>query len=254
MRGDDVGALQLALGRLGFDAGRVDGIYGPNTHGALLEFQRNSGLVTDGIVGPDTVAELTRLSGRAGGEPVVSVRERERLRLASGPLEGRRVVVADLGGATALVGEVARQLRERGARALTLEQQDPSAQARLANDTRAVAFLGVQVAPSPDLLVSHFATPGFESQGGRRLGREVATALTELGVGAPACAGLRLPVLRETRMPAVTLKVGPTVTVVRHGAPIAEALAGALETWLRAPVEDDSQVSPQPGDKPERSM
>ena len=55
LRGDDVAALQALLGALGFDAGRVDGIFGPDTQHAVAEFQRNTGLTTDGICGPATV-------------------------------------------------------------------------------------------------------------------------------------------------------------------------------------------------------
>lgn len=245
MRGDDVAALQLALGRLGFDAGRVDGIYGSLTHAAVLEFQRNSGLVTDGIVGPDTVDALARIGGRAGAEPVVSVRERERLRDVSGPLTDRLIMVGDLGGAGTLTAHLARLLRERGARGITVEQQDPSAQARRANEANAMAYVGVHVAPSPDLLIAHFATTGFESQGGRRLGDEFARTMADAGLGTPARVGLRLPVLRETRMPAVYVKVGPAAAVVRHTPTLALSLTDALERWLLAPVEGDTQVYPQ---------
>ena len=40
LRGDDVAELQTRLNSLGFDAGRVDGIHGPDTTAALKEFQR----------------------------------------------------------------------------------------------------------------------------------------------------------------------------------------------------------------------
>ena len=43
LRGDDVAELQQDLGALGFDAGRVDGIFGPRTKDALEQFQRNIG-------------------------------------------------------------------------------------------------------------------------------------------------------------------------------------------------------------------
>ena len=44
MRGDDVAELQRRLSALGFDTGRVDGIFGDLTSRALAEFQRNLGL------------------------------------------------------------------------------------------------------------------------------------------------------------------------------------------------------------------
>ena len=44
LRGDDVVSLQQALNHLGFDCGRPDGILGPATIRALVDFQRNSGI------------------------------------------------------------------------------------------------------------------------------------------------------------------------------------------------------------------
>ncbi|MGZ7087798.1 MAG: peptidoglycan-binding domain-containing protein, partial [Ilumatobacteraceae bacterium] len=55
LRGDDVAELQRGLGALGFDAGRVDGILGPTTERALRDFQRNAGLTTDGVCGPEVL-------------------------------------------------------------------------------------------------------------------------------------------------------------------------------------------------------
>ena len=75
-RGDDVADLQLRLGSLGFDAGRIDGIFGPDTTGAVAEFQRNVGLAPDGIAGQSTVSSLRRLLSRsAGSQPVAQVRD-----------------------------------------------------------------------------------------------------------------------------------------------------------------------------------
>jgi len=41
IRGDDVAELQTQLNRLGFNCGRVDGIYGQKAVDAVSEFQRN---------------------------------------------------------------------------------------------------------------------------------------------------------------------------------------------------------------------
>ena len=49
LRGEDVSELQRAMGSLGFNPGKVDGIFGPDTQNAVELFQRNSGLVVDSI-------------------------------------------------------------------------------------------------------------------------------------------------------------------------------------------------------------
>ncbi len=55
MRGDDVGALQSRLTEMGFDCGRVDGIFGVRTSAAVKEFQQSAGIVVDGKCGPETI-------------------------------------------------------------------------------------------------------------------------------------------------------------------------------------------------------
>lgn len=63
-RGDRVRLLQEALRACGYDL-TADGIFGPLTESALKEFQRKSGLYADGIAGPATIRELSRLYYRA---------------------------------------------------------------------------------------------------------------------------------------------------------------------------------------------
>ncbi|MFB7272241.1 peptidoglycan-binding protein [Streptomyces sp. NPDC056244] len=58
--GRDVVEAQCLLRRHGFDPGVVDGLYGPASKEAVRKFQATRQLVEDGIVGPDTWAELRR--------------------------------------------------------------------------------------------------------------------------------------------------------------------------------------------------
>ncbi|MDQ3825152.1 MAG: peptidoglycan-binding protein [Actinomycetota bacterium] len=48
--GEVVTRVQNALLRLGVDPGNSDGIFGPATERAVIEFQTTHGLVADGIV------------------------------------------------------------------------------------------------------------------------------------------------------------------------------------------------------------
>jgi len=53
-RGPAVEELQRILTSLGYNPGPIDGIFGPRTRSAVIEFQMDNGLVPDGIVGPRT--------------------------------------------------------------------------------------------------------------------------------------------------------------------------------------------------------
>ncbi len=63
-RGDSVRELQSWLKEFGYYTGSVDGIFGPRTHQAVKEFQKNSGLAADGLVGAETMRALDELRRR----------------------------------------------------------------------------------------------------------------------------------------------------------------------------------------------
>ncbi len=70
IHGDDVSSLQRKLNDLGFDSGRVDGIFGKNTENALKEFQQSTGIPIDGICGPEVFKAIERLNRVVvGGTP-----------------------------------------------------------------------------------------------------------------------------------------------------------------------------------------
>lgn len=58
-KGESVEILQSLLITKGYII-EMDGVFGPNTKEAVKEFQKSSGLKTDGIVGPLTWKELTK--------------------------------------------------------------------------------------------------------------------------------------------------------------------------------------------------
>jgi N-acetylmuramoyl-L-alanine amidase len=237
-RGDDVGELQRRLGALGFDAGRVDAIFGPLTETALKDFERNAGLATDGVCGPDVIAELTRLGSRGEGVSVAGVRERERLLQGPRALQGRRVAVGDAGGLGVVADGLAKALQHAGATVAVLRQPDPSAQAAEANHFEADVFLGLTVDEAGPCWAAYYSTEGFESAGGRRLAALVVAMLSgDSSLEVEPAKGMRLPILRETRMPAVLCSVGPPSAVVATSPTLARGLARVLDQWAAAPVE-----------------
>ncbi len=109
--GDDVQALQERLLELGFDVGRIDGVFGARTAAALQGLQRDYGLVPDGTCGPATLRALKQL-GRlvVSGRPQ-RLREAEQLHRAGSSLSGK-VIVIDPGHGGDDAGSVAHGLRE----------------------------------------------------------------------------------------------------------------------------------------------
>lgn len=231
LRGDDVAELQHRLGTMGFDAGRVDGIFGPDTERALKDFQRNMGLSTDGVLGRDTRATLVRLGDRtARPSTVAGIRERERLRDRPGTLAGRRVAIGQPGGLGILVAAIERRLAKAGAEVLTLHAPDPSAQAQEANGFDAEVFVGLRSGPHDQ--VWFYENRGFHSHGGSFLAKLIASEAAGR-LADTAVEGRWHPLLRETRMPAVQWNLGPTTALSTRSPAIAHALHGALAAWIR---------------------
>jgi len=112
MRGDDVAALQSRLTEMGFDCGRVDGIYGPRSEAAVKEFQQSVGISADGKCGPATIIALLRLTRIvSGGTPSVlreSAAQRNR-----GPALANKVIVLNPDGDNSLVYDVAARTEGR---------------------------------------------------------------------------------------------------------------------------------------------
>jgi N-acetylmuramoyl-L-alanine amidase len=235
LRGDDIAELQQRLGALGFDAGRVDGIFGPDTAAAVEKFQRNAGLPIDAIFGPDSLAALNRLGGREAQANVAVVREREHL-LSGAPAQTCRLVLGELGGLGAVTDTLARHLRHGGFSVETVSHPDESFHATLSNELDADLYLGLVADDEARCRACHFATTGFESAGGRHLAELLVHTLTSGPFGEPSVVGQRVSVLRETRMPAVVLRVGPPQVLMGQAPVLAHAIKTAVGEWTLAPA------------------
>lgn len=237
LRGDDVSELQASLARIGFDSGRVDGIFGPETAGALEDFQRNSGLPIDGVCGQDSVRTLGALLRQTGSGPgITAVRELESLTDSARALADLKVVVGQLGGLSALSRQLVRALRLRSATVVASDEPDDSAQAAAANRFGATVYIGFETRTASEPTVHYYAVPQFESLGGRLLATAIAHECSiRVPTLTPEVRGMRLPVLRETRMPAVLFTLGPVQPALDHAAELVVAVVTALEGWARTP-------------------
>ncbi|MET3505649.1 peptidoglycan-binding protein [Halalkalibacter oceani] len=59
-RGDKVKDVQQSLSNLGYSVGVFDGVFGDKTNEGVKQFQRDYGLVVDGIVGKQTLDAITK--------------------------------------------------------------------------------------------------------------------------------------------------------------------------------------------------
>ncbi|MFZ9015437.1 MAG: peptidoglycan-binding protein [Ilumatobacteraceae bacterium] len=242
LRGDDVAELQAQLGRLGFDAGRVDGIFGPSTAHALADFQRNCGLNSDAVCGPDTVSALAVLARQSGSGPGVStVRERDQLTAVTRSLSELRIIVGQFGGLSSLSRRLVQGLRQRGALVVTSDEPDASSQARSANRFAATVYVGLESRPAEHSVVHFYQVPEFESAGGRALAERIAAEYGRYPTLPPLLVkGMRLPVLRETRMPAVLFAIGPVQSTLDHAAALVDSIVDALESWADCPIDSST--------------
>ncbi len=115
VRGDDVAALQSRLIDMGFNIGRVDGIFGPLTESAVIDFQKSAGVKVDGKCGPSTVMAMMRLMKIVSGGAPTQLRE-QIIREAKGPALANKTIVLDPSSACAdprITFDIAQRLEGR---------------------------------------------------------------------------------------------------------------------------------------------
>ena len=148
-----VRVLQRALGELGWAPGRVDGLFGPRTEAAVLQFQAATGLAVDGAAGPQVWNALARAqkqplrrgAGYAaanGSQRVRALQQRlQRRGLQPGPVDGlygprTEAAVARLQHAAKLKVSGAADVRTR--RVLTRTSQGQAAERPVARSVDAI--------------------------------------------------------------------------------------------------------------------
>jgi N-acetylmuramoyl-L-alanine amidase len=235
MSGDDVTVLQERLLELGFDPGRPGGVFDERTEAALRAFQREYGLVPDGLCGPATLRSLKQLGRKVtGGRPHL-LREQERLRQAGPRMRGKRIVVdpghggMDRGVAHGdvaeadLVWDLARRVVGRmtatGMEALLSRREDTcpaeTERAAFANDAGADLVLSLHTDANRSMHAQGIATFHFGNGSGATstVGEALAgliqrELLTRTGMADCRTQGRTWELLRLTRMPAVRIELG----------------------------------------------
>lgn len=234
LTGDDVTELQTKLMELGYPLSRADGIFGLATADALRRFQREYGLVPDGICGPGTLRALRQLGRRVvGGRPQLL---RDMVAVAdSGPsLLGKRIVLdpghggddpgveADALTEAELVWDLASRLEGR-LTALGVQSwltrgphngRSEQERATLANDVSADLVLSLHIDGAPSRRANGIATYYYGAgESASTIGERLADlALRELvartRMGNNRLHGKTWGLLRLTRMPAVRVELG----------------------------------------------
>jgi N-acetylmuramoyl-L-alanine amidase len=236
VRGDDVASLQSLLNRLGFDCGRVDGIYGPRTSEAVAEFQENIGLPRNGISTPEFIDVLKRMGSQTGDGPGVAV-VREGLALSDDVAsDSLRLVVGYFTGGAPLASAIVRRAKESHPLTSTVDFT-ASEQAKAANAYQADVYIGCESSDDAGCTIYFYEVPTFHSAGGRNLASRIAAAISarapELHV---QTLGVRHPVLRETRMTAVLCSMGPHEVVSLKTNAVSTAICDALDAWRDNPA------------------
>jgi len=233
-RGADVLMLQRSLNCLGFNAGPEDGIFGPMTERAVLDFQKNSGLVVDGMV-DDSVLKLIDVVTKDGEPHSDEGKIPDRNGgAAGGRTLDRCTIVIDAGhggddtGAVnsagrcekdvslAVATRLSRALESAGARVVMTRESDQTVPLYLrpatANTARADLFISIHMNWSDNpraqgAAAYYFSRKGYYSEAGRILADAIVASIAEAAaVPVMPAMGRNFAVLRETEMTAVVVE------------------------------------------------
>ena len=226
MRGDDIAQLQRQMNTLGFDSGKEDGIFGPNTDRAVRAFQKEYGVAEDGMFGPISHAALggLRIDRPATARPL-----REELDRLSHPGVEGAIIVLDPGHGGDDTGDTTPEGRDEASFCWAIAQRladllsnagatvrltrdgdealDVSERARRANALAADLFISLHLNAHREASASGASTFYFGgSSGGAALAERIQERLVGLGLDDCRAHARSYALLKETRMPAVIVE------------------------------------------------
>jgi len=233
-RGADVLMLQRSLNCLGFNAGPEDGIFGDLTERAVLDFQKNSGLVMDGMVDDSVLGIMAKVT--KDGEPhstEAKIPDRHGGQAAGRTLAELTVTIdpghgGDDDGAISPSGisekdlnlmvalELARALEGLGSKVVLTRSDDSSLslyeRPSIANASGSDIFLSIhhnylEEGEAQAAAAYFFSRQGYFSEAGSLLAQHIVDNISrELSVPAIPALGRNYAVLRETSMTAVLVE------------------------------------------------
>jgi len=232
MRGDDVAELQARLNSLGFETGKVDGIFGPDTLSGLLDFQHNRQMAEDGIAGVAVAEELKLVDLATQKEGREAVRERQWLDTLPPTIAGQLIYIdpecrspkeAEATWTAAMEATLAIQIL--GGIPLLSRSIDtippPRRRSQKANKSNVNLVVGFLVPNKIDEGIYYFSSEHSHSEAGMAIAEHIGD---RLGVRAY---GRAMPILKETRAPAVVVALRSMNR--RAGRIVANAVAGLYE-------------------------
>ncbi len=226
LRGDDVAELQVRLSQLGFDPGRVDGVFGPLLDRALSEFQRNCGLETNGTLTQRTLNELRRFAPVTDRTLVSEARDEA----GFGHAQRGPIVVWGPSALTAAIAEM-----------LPHADYDPSRREwsveQVAAHANAVGAIGVvSLSEQTDwsgIHLHYWASYRSYSRRGEQLASTIANAVARDDVALRIeVTGMALPILRETQM--TTLHVEHAHMPVAEATQLSKAISQAIRDFFHS--------------------
>ena len=210
LRGDDVAELQVSLAQLGFNPGRIDGIFGRLLEDALIDFQRNCAIEPSGTLTRETLHELIRVTSNGALRSLVT--EARDVAGFNDVSTGPVVVCGD----SPLAAQLARDATDL-MRVTLLSESSIDEVAAFANANGAAAVISVQSLKQVEGVHLHYwASYRSHSRRGEQLASAIAAALARSQqLPRVEVTGMALPILRETEM---------TTLHIEHGAGSPEAL------------------------------
>lgn len=220
--GKDVEELQHWLNRLGFSTDKIDGVFGPRTEQAVRDFQKSTGEVSDGIVGPSTLRAFECLQQVLRENGVAVPRVPGRQASVTSVLRGRRLAVDastvsdDLGARVVvdLASRLGNLLELLGAEVVYARSSGPALDRRMkeVNKSHSRVFVCFSLGTSDDVSDQgtkclYFAHGNEYSVPGKQLAlsvqRELVRSLARPDLGVK---GGDVPELQRTAMPAVIVQ------------------------------------------------